>query len=73
MKNVTLAIPDQTLQKARAYAQKHNTTLNNMIREFLKSTVETEQVNLEESLKDAQSKLNANSKRLTKREDLYER
>jgi len=33
--NLTLRIDEQLLQKARAYARARNTTLNQMIRDFL--------------------------------------
>ncbi len=35
MSNITLAIPDDLLAKARSYAQRHGTTLNAMLREIL--------------------------------------
>lgn len=35
MKNVTLAIDDQTLEAGREYARQHGTTLNNLVRELL--------------------------------------
>lgn len=39
MKNVTLALDDQTLKAGRAYAQAHNTSLNALIRTLLRRTV----------------------------------
>ncbi len=39
MKNVTLAIDEQTLMAGREYARAHHTTLNDMIRQMLKRTV----------------------------------
>ncbi len=39
MKNVTLALDDETLNAGRAYAQRHQTTLNALIRELLEKTV----------------------------------
>ncbi len=38
MKNLTLSIDDDLLAKARNYARKHNTTVNSMVREFLRKT-----------------------------------
>jgi hypothetical protein len=39
MKNITLAIDDETLDAGRSYAQRHQTTLNALIRELLAKTV----------------------------------
>ncbi|MBA2432532.1 MAG: hypothetical protein H0V56_10525 [Chthoniobacterales bacterium] len=39
MRNVTLSVDDEILRQARAYAQRHGTTLNQMIRELLERTV----------------------------------
>ncbi len=39
MKNITLALDDQTLDAGRAYAQRHQTTLNALVRELLVKTV----------------------------------
>jgi hypothetical protein len=39
MKNVTLAIDDETLDAGRSYAQRHQTTLNALVRELLVKTV----------------------------------
>ena len=42
MKEVTLSIPDDLLEKSRAYAQKHGTSLNEFIRELLRRYVVNE-------------------------------
>lgn len=39
MKNITLALDDETLDAGRAYAQRHQTTLNALVRELLVKTV----------------------------------
>ncbi len=39
MKNVTLAVEDKLLEDSREYAQRHHTTLNAMVRTFLRQTV----------------------------------
>jgi hypothetical protein len=39
MKNITLALDEQTLEAGRAYAQRHQTTLNALVRELLVKTV----------------------------------
>ena len=36
MKNITLSADENLIASARAYAQAHGTTLNDMIREYLK-------------------------------------
>ena len=40
MKNVTLALDEETMEAGRDYARRHHTTLNNLVRELLrKATV----------------------------------
>ncbi len=39
MKNITLALDEETLEAGRAYAQRHQTTLNALVRELLTKTV----------------------------------
>jgi hypothetical protein len=39
VKNVTLALDEETLDAGRAYAHRHQTTLNTLIRELLVKTV----------------------------------
>jgi len=39
MKNITLAIDEETLDAGRSYAQRHQTTLNALVRELLVKTV----------------------------------
>lgn len=39
MKNITLAIDDETLEAGRSYARRHQTTLNSLVRELLVRTV----------------------------------
>jgi hypothetical protein len=36
MKNITLSIEENTLHQVRKYAAEHNTTVNALVREFLK-------------------------------------
>ena len=48
--NITLSADKRLIEKCRDFAKKHNTTLNNLIREYLKRIVnerETEQISLE--------------------------
>ena len=39
MKNITIALDESMIKAGRAYAQKHNTSLNGLIRSLLKQTV----------------------------------
>jgi hypothetical protein len=39
MKNITLALDEETLDAGRAYARRHETTLNALVRELLVKTV----------------------------------
>ena len=39
MKNITLALDAETLDAGRAYAQRHQTTLNALVRDLLVRTV----------------------------------
>ena len=39
MKNITLALDEETLDAGRNYAQRHQTTLNALVRELLVRTV----------------------------------
>jgi len=39
VKNITLAIDDETLEAGRIYASRHQTTLNSLVRELLVRTV----------------------------------
>jgi hypothetical protein len=42
VKNITLAIDDKTLEASRAYAERHQTTLNGLVRELLVRTTITD-------------------------------
>ena len=42
MKNITLAIDEETLAAGRAYADRHQTTLNALVRELLAKTVHSD-------------------------------
>jgi hypothetical protein len=46
MKNITLAIDDETLAAGRAYAERHGTTLNSLVRELLARAVVTDRLAL---------------------------
>jgi hypothetical protein len=39
MKNITLALDEETIKAGRAYARRHNMTLNSLVRKLLRQTV----------------------------------
>ncbi|MGH9394206.1 MAG: DUF6364 family protein [Terriglobales bacterium] len=39
MKNITLSIDEETLAAGRAYAKRHNTSLNQLVRDLLRRNV----------------------------------
>ena len=43
--NITLSADEKLIDNSRVYAEKHNTTLNNLIREYLKSITNEKTVN----------------------------
>ena len=50
MKNVTLALDDDTLSAGRAYAERHDTTLNALVRDLLARTVQVDRGALVEEM-----------------------
>ena len=42
MKNITLAIDDAVLEEVRVYAAKRNTSVNGLVRDYLKALAEQE-------------------------------
>ena len=42
VKNITLALDERTLEAGRAYARKHETTLNALVRDLLERAVVTD-------------------------------
>jgi hypothetical protein len=74
MKNITLALDEETLAAGRDYAQRHRTTLNGLVRELLVKTVLADRASAVREmfrLMDAHPG-NSRGKRWT-REDLYAR
>ncbi|MBE3117848.1 MAG: hypothetical protein IMZ50_03710 [Candidatus Atribacteria bacterium] len=72
MKNITLALDEETIKAGREYARKHDLTLNSLVRKLLRQTVSKESGNwIDETfaLMD-KAKIRADSK-TWKREDLY--
>ena len=73
MKNVTLSIPDDLLAKSRRYALEHNTSLNQMIRDYLSFKVVKDPKRGLESLFDLMDKVNVKTNIKWIRDDLYKR
>ena len=73
MKNVTLSMDEELIRKGRQYAARHSTTLNSLIRDLLRKTVQLDSENWVDSLIEKLSKIEGHSegKRWT-REDLYD-
>ncbi len=73
MKNVTLSIPDDLLAKSRDYAMEHNTSLNQMIRDYLSSRVLKDQKKGTESLFKHMDSVEVKTNIKWTRDDLYKR
>jgi metal-responsive CopG/Arc/MetJ family transcriptional regulator len=74
MKNITLSLPDDLLEKSRAYARRQHTTLNDLVRRLLRENVERENQDLIYALFAEMDKIKIAQKTSSwKREDLYER
>lgn len=73
MKNLTLSMPEDLLEKARAYASKNGTSLNEMIRELLRESVEKKNESLEKRLQKFDNRLTIDTTMKWTRDELYER
>jgi len=72
MKNITIALDEDTIKAGREYARKHNLTLNSLVRRLLQQTVYKESKNWIEESFSLMDKANSTSiKKTWKREDLY--
>lgn len=72
MKNITLSIPEDLLIKSREYAQRHQTTLNQLVRDMLKRVVQ--QKNPVDSLLEKSEQFAVNTKGTTfNRDEIYDR
>ncbi|MEZ4992453.1 MAG: DUF6364 family protein [Saprospiraceae bacterium] len=74
MKNLTLSIPDELLEKSRAYAEQHGTSLNEFVRTLLRRYVmnETEQP-IDNLLKKAEEFAVSTKSWKWDRDELYDR
>lgn len=76
MRNVTLAIEEEVLRKARIQAAKEGTSVNEVVRRFLREYAGREdryRKAVEEVLRIAEGKPYASGGRKWKRADLYDR
>lgn len=73
MKNVTLSLPDDLLSKSREYALDHNTSLNQMIRDYLHSKVMKDNKKGVQSLLEYMDKVSVETNIKWTRDDLYKR
>jgi hypothetical protein len=74
VKNITLALDQETLEAGRAYAQRHQTTLNALIRDLLVKTVlDDKAAVVHEMFRLMDAHPGASNGRQWNREDLYAR
>lgn len=74
MKNLTLAIDEATLKASREYAKRHNTTLNQLVRDLLQHTVaQDQQGGVEELLRFFREHAGNSGDWKWNREELYDR
>lgn len=73
MPNVTISLDKDLLQSGRRYAEKHQTSINALIRKLLEQTVRSQSDDWLEECFDLMDRANANSRgRTWNREDLYD-
>jgi len=77
MSNITLSVDDEIIKKVRKIAVDKNTTLTQMVREFLKTVAERDETRKLEALRELEASFLEMSrdmgKRTWSRDDLYER
>jgi hypothetical protein len=74
MKNITLSLDDELLEAGRQYAERHQTTLNALVRELLTRTVLADRQSAIREMFRLMDANPGNSKgRRWKRDDLYAR
>ena len=72
MTNITLSIEDDLLKESRKYAQKHNMSLNALIRDFLRKMMNKNKSGWQKDFFAMADRCSANSKgKKWTREDLY--
>ncbi len=74
MKNITLALDEDTLNAGRSYAQRHQTTLNALVRDLLvKTVIADRQASAREMFRLMDAHPGNSRSQRWKREDLYVR
>jgi hypothetical protein len=74
MKNITLALDEKTINAGRDYAQRHNITLNALVRDLLEKTVLADRtVTVQEMFRLMDAYPGNSQKQRWSREDLYDR
>lgn len=74
MKNITLSIPDELLERSREYAKKQGTSLNSFVRELLAKYTAIEQTSAAEDLLSLSEGWNISTENIKwNRDELYER
>ncbi len=74
MKNITLAIDEETLAASREYAKRHGTTVNALVRQLLERTVQQDsKAKIEELLRLMDENPGDSGGWKWNREELYER
>lgn len=72
MKNITLSIDDELLQKGREYAREHNISLNVLVRRLLEQAVVRKESRWLDDMFDLMDKANVSSKgKRWTRDELY--
>ena len=73
MPNITISLDEKLLKSGRRYAEKHQTSMNALIRKLLEQTVKPQSNNWLEECFNLMDRANVNSKgRGWKREELYD-
>jgi hypothetical protein len=71
MKNITLAIDDELLEKGREYAREHNISLNVLVRRLLRSAVAGKKDGWLDEMFEIADELGASSEGPWSRDELY--
>ena len=73
MSNITISLNERLLKAGRQYAEKHQTSLNALIRRLLEQTVQSESTDWIDECFEKMDSLNINSEgRRWKREELHD-
>lgn len=73
MKNITLSVPEDLLRKAREYASRNGTSVNQMVRDLLRHKIEPNQSPFLERLNEFRKEIQVDTYQLDDRDSLYER